>query len=210
MKTTLIKMFGIAALLLLLQPGLELRAETFKIDPVHSNIEFKVQHMVISYVTGRFEKFSGEFFYEKKKFKKWNVAAEIETASINTGNEKRDGHLKSKDFFDSAKYPHMKFKSTQVTDYKKGKAKLHGILTLHGVEKPVVLDLAVGGTAKDGMGNLRVGFEATGTINRKDFGMTFNKLLEAGGLMVGNKVQLTLNIQGIEKKEDSKKSPAKK
>ncbi|MBI3564032.1 MAG: YceI family protein [Elusimicrobia bacterium] len=178
----------------------------FEIDAAHSQVGFKVKH-VTGKVPGRFTSFSGSFTYDKKDPKSWKAEAKIDPASINTDNEKRDGHLKSPDFFDVAKFPEMSFKSTKVTDVKGDRAKLHGDLTMHGVTKPVVLDLEIGGVDKDPWGNETAGFTATGTINRKDWGIVWNKALDSGGLLVGEKVDITLEIAGNAKKAEA---PAKK
>ncbi|MBI4218423.1 MAG: YceI family protein [Elusimicrobia bacterium] len=180
--------------------GSRLNAEQYQIDPVHSDVGFKIRHMMISKVSGRFDKFSGEFNFDEKDSKSWTAQAAIEASSINTANEKRDAHLRAADFFDVEKFPQMTFKSTKVTDFSAGKAKLHGLLTLHGVEKPVILDLEIGGVIQDPMGGQRSGFEATTRINRKDFGLVYNKVLEAGGLAIGEEVEITIHIEGISQK----------
>ena len=113
--------------------------------------------------------------------------------------EKRDQHLRSKDFFDVAQYPTLEFASTEVTDITPNSAKLHGLLTIHGIQKPVVLDLAIHGEGKDPWGNVRSGFTATTTINRKDFGLTWNQALESGQLLVGEDVDITLEVEGVVK-----------
>jgi polyisoprenoid-binding protein YceI len=182
------------------------RATEYDIDPAHSQVGFKVKH-VTGKVPGRFTTFSGSFSYDKKNPKAWKAAATIDPASINTDNEKRDGHLKSPDFFDVAKFPAMSFKSTGVTDVKGDHAKLHGDLTMHGVTKAVVLDLEIGGVDKDPWGNETAGFTATGTINRKDWDIVWNKTLDSGGVLVSEQVAITLEITGNAKKADA---PAKK
>lgn len=195
------KFLVLAAVLAVAVPAL--RAETYDIDASHSQVGFRIRHLV-GKVPGRFTKFSGTVDYTPGQPKSWKVDATIDPASINTDNEKRDGHLKSEDFFDVAKHPAMSFKSTKVTNLKGDTAKLHGELTMHGVTKPVVLDLEVGGTTKDPWGNLRAGFSATGTINRKDFGIVWNKALDTGGVMLGDDVAITLDIEAV------LKAPAKK
>jgi polyisoprenoid-binding protein YceI len=186
----------------LLVTGPFLHAAKYQIDPVHSSVEFKVAHMVISKVSGRFEQFSGEFYYDEKNSKTWNAQATIDAASINTHNTKRDDHLRTADFFDVQQYPHLTFKSTKVTQWKGQKAKLHGLLKIHGVEKPVVLDLRIGGVVKDPWGSIRAGFEAQTTIDRKDFGIVWNKVLETGGLVVGDEVEITIHVEGIQTSSD--------
>ena len=186
-----------------------LRAEVYEIDSAHSQVGFRVKHLV-GKVPGRFTKFSGTIDYAAGKPESWKVDATINPASINTDNEKRDGHLKTADFFDVEKFPAMSFKSTKVTDVKGESAKLHGDLTMHGVTKPVVLDLEIGGTTKDPWGNAKAGFSATGTINRKDFGIVWNKTLDAGGLMLGEDVAISLDIEAGVKPADAPAKGAKK
>ena len=195
------KLLVLSAVLAVLSPAV--RAETYEIDASHSQVGFRIKHLV-GKVPGRFTGFSGTIEFTPGKPESWKVVAKIDPATINTDNEKRDGHLKSPDFFDVAKYPEMSFKSTKVTDAKGETAKLHGELTMHGVTKPVVLDLELGGTTKDPWGNTRAGFTATGKVKRKDFGIVWNKTLDAGGLMLGEEVSVSLDIESV------LKAPAKK
>ena len=198
------KLLVLSAVLAVLSPAV--RAETYEIDASHSQVGFRIKHLV-GKVPGRFTGFSGTIEFTPGKPESWKVVAKIDPATINTDNEKRDGHLKSPDFFDVAKYPEMSFKSTKVTDAKGETAKLHGELTMHGVTKPVVLDLELGGTTKDPWGNTRAGFTATGKVNRKDFGIVWNKTLDAGGLMLGEEVSVSLDIESV-LKAPAKKSPS--
>jgi polyisoprenoid-binding protein YceI len=179
-------------------------AATYKIDPTHSAVTFTVQHMGISKVHGRFDKFSGTVDYVPGDMKNWKTEAVIEVASINTNVEARDKHLRGEDFFDTEKFPVMTFTSTKVGKVKGMKGKLYGNLTLHGVTKPVVLSVEGGGPATDPWGNERVAATAKTTINRKDFGLAWNKVLEAGGLLVGEKVDIVIEIEAV--KEVPKKS----
>ena len=169
-------------------------AETFEIDPNHSSVGFRVRHLV-GKVRGAFDKFSGTVDYQEGKPASWKANASIETASINTANSKRDEHLRSGDFFDVEKCPKMGFASTKVTQGKDGKLKLLGDLTLHCVTKPVALDLEIGGAVNDPWGNRRLGASATGKVNRKDFGMTWNVAVEAGGVLVGKKVDIEIEVE---------------
>ena len=181
------------------------RAEIYEIDSVHSSVGFRVKHLV-GKVPGRFTKFVGTISYEPGKPETWQAEAKIDANSVNTDNEKRDGHLKAPDFFDTAKCPEIVFKSTKVVAVKDGAAKLHGDLTMHCVTKPVVLDLEIGGAAKDPWGNARAGFSATGTLNRKDFGIIWNKTLDSGGLMLGEEISISLDIEaGVKPKAAPKK-----
>ncbi len=182
-------------------------AETYKIDPMHSDVTFRVAHMVVSKVTGRFDKFAGEVVYDTADQKGWKAEAAIEAASVNTNVEQRDKHLRSPDFLDVEKFPRITFKSTKVAEVKKNHAKLIGDLTIHGVTKRVVLDVEIGGTIKGPDGRQRVGATATTMINRKDFGLVWNKALEAGGFAVGDDVEITLSIEGVAQ-EAAKKIPA--
>ncbi|MDD5305144.1 MAG: YceI family protein [Elusimicrobia bacterium] len=193
---------ALAAVLAVVAPVV--RAETYEIDSVHSQVGFRIKHLV-GKVPGRFAKFAGTIDFTPGKPESWKVDATIDPASINTDNDKRDAHLKSADFFDVAKFPAMTFKSTKVTDLKGGTAKLHGDLTMRGVTKAVVLDLEIGGVAKDPWGNSRAGFTAAGTINRKDFGIVWNKTLDAGGLMLGEDVAISLDVEAVAKPKDAPK-----
>ena len=177
------------------------QASTWKIDPDHSNVGFKVRHLMVSNVKGSFEKFSGSVEINEKDITKSHVSVSIDTASVNTNVQKRDGHLKSADFFDVAKYPTMTFVSKKVVSAGKDKLKVTGDLSLHGVTREVVLD--VEGPAvesKDPWGNYRSGVVATTKINRKDFGLLYNAALETGGVAVGEEVAITLEIEMIKGK----------
>jgi polyisoprenoid-binding protein YceI len=173
-------------------------AETFDVDPAHTRIGFAVKHMVVSTVQGELGKFQGAFELDDKDSL---VKAEgaIDVTSINTRDEKRDAHLKSPDFFDAAMFPEMKFVSRKVAG-KKGKYSVIGDLTIKGVTKPIALSGHMAGPIKDMQGARRVGFRAEGKINRKDYGISFHKVLEAGGLVVDDEVQIILDIEGTPKK----------
>ncbi len=173
-------------------------AATYTIDPDHSTASFKIRHL-FSKVEGLFRTFEGTVEYEPGHPEQWKTQATIQTASIDTRVEQRDKHLRSTDFFDAEQYPTITFRSTEVTDATPTNAKLHGLLTIHGVEKPVVLDLTLRGVGKDPWGNVRAGFTATTMINRKEFGLTWNQTLETGQLLVGEEVEITLEIEGIAK-----------
>jgi polyisoprenoid-binding protein YceI len=163
------------------------------IDASHSEIQFKVKHLVITTVTGSFQEFSGTV-ESGETFEHAKISFEANTASVNTNSEQRDGHLKSGDFFDSEKFPKLTFKATKFT--KKGDDfELVGDLTIKDVTKSVTLAVEYGGTAKDPWGNTKAGFEVTGKINRKDFGLTWNAPTEAGGVLVSDEVKLIANVQ---------------
>lgn len=171
-------------------------AATYAVDPDHSTVEFRIRHL-LSWVRGNFSQFEGTFEYEPGKPGSWKAEAVVQAASIDTRVPKRDDHLRSADFFDAVTYPQMTFKSTEVTDATDTGANLHGVLSLHGVEKPVVLDLQIHGVAGDPWGNTRAGFTGTTKINRKDFGLTWNQVLEKGQLLVGEEVEITLEVEGL-------------
>jgi polyisoprenoid-binding protein YceI len=175
-------------------------ATTWTIDPDHSNVGFKVRHLMVSNVKGNFEKHTGVVEINDKDITKSKVEISIDTNSINTNVQKRDAHLRSADFFDVAKYPAMTFVSKKVANAGKDKLKITGDLTLHGITKQVVLDVE-GPTkeSKDPWGNIRKGATATTKINRKDFGLVWNAALETGGVAVGEEITITLEIEMIKK-----------
>lgn len=172
-------------------------AKTFQIDPVHTNISFRVKHMVISQVHGRFDKFSGTVDYVPGHPELWKTEAHIDAASIDTRVKMRDDDVRSDHFLDVKKYPEIVFKSGKIEKIRGNKAQLLGTLTIHGVTKPVVLKVTIGGVVKDPWGNQRFGATAKTVINRKDFGLTYNKVLEAGGLLVGDHIHITLDVEAI-------------
>lgn len=175
-------------------------AVTWEIDPSHSAVEFSVRHMMVSNVRGQFNKFTGSVEVDPANLAGAKVQATIDVASIDTRNEKRDEHLKAPDFFDAAKFPQITFVSKKIEAAGDKKWKVTGALTLHGVTKDVVLDVeGPAAEIKDPMGSTRTGASATTTINRKDFGISFSKTLEAGGVMVGDEIAVTLEIEAIKK-----------
>jgi polyisoprenoid-binding protein YceI len=168
------------------------------IDRDHTTVSFKIRHLFTK-VEGTFNEFEGSFGYVPGHPEQWKANATIQAASIDTRVEPRDKHLRSSDFFDVDRYPTMTFQSAEVTDVTPTGAKLHGLLRIHGVEKPVVLDLAIHGAGKDPWGHVRSGFTATTQINRKDFGLNWNQTLETGQLFVGEEVEITLEVEGVVK-----------
>lgn len=190
-----LKCLAIVALSILLSVP-TVSAAAYTVDADHTTVSFKIRH-ILSYVQGRFNQFEGNFAYEPGKPETWRAEATIQVASIDTNVEQRDKHLRSPDFFDAEQFPTIAFRSTEVTDTTETSAKLRGLLTIHGVEKPVVLDLEIHGVAKDPWGNTRASFTATTTINRKDFGVTWNQVLETGQLLVGEEVIITLEVEGV-------------
>ncbi len=171
---------------------------TWNIDPAHSAAEFKVRHMMISNVKGKFNGISGTLVRNEADPTACKIEATIPANTLTTGDEQRDGHLKSPDFLDVEKFPTITFKSVSVRVTGSGEHEVTGELTIHGVTK--VVTLAVDGPsapAKDPWGNMRIGLSATGKINRKDFGLNWNSALETGGVLVGEEVTITLDVQFI-------------
>lgn len=168
-------------------------------DVAHSSVNFTVSHMVISEVDGRFDKFEGSVSNSKEDFSDAKIEFTIDVASVNTGDEKRDAHLKNADFFDAEKFPKMKFISKSMKKVSGNKYKLEGSFTMHGITKDVSLDAKYGGTIKDPWGNTKAGFKITGTLNRTDWGLKYNSVMEAGGLMIGEEIEITCKIELIKK-----------
>lgn len=175
------------------------RAATYDIDTAHSSAGFTVRHLAVSNVRGEFGKVTGTVEYDDKDVAKTKVEATIDATTVNTREAKRDEHLKSPDFFDVATYPTITFKSKKVEKGSKG-LKVTGDLTMHGVTRPVVLDVE-GPTkeVKDPWGNVRIGASATAKLNRKDYGVSFNKTLDSGGLMVGEEVAVAIDLELVKK-----------
>lgn len=170
-------------------------ATKWAIDPMHSEVQFKVKHLVISTVTGFFKSFEGSLETENEDFSDAKIEFSIDIASLDTNQTMRDDHLKSAEFFDAEKYPHITFKSTSFTKTGDDEYKLVGDLTIRDVTKPVSLDVEFGGSAADFYGNTKAGFEITGKINRKEFGLTWDGVTEAGAIVVGEDIKLTINAQ---------------
>ena len=170
-------------------------AGSWQIDPSHSTVDFVVRHLMVSKVRGRFGTFSGVINVDGDPDLS-SVAVEIEAASIDTGDEQRDAHLRSGDFLDVETYPTLAFRSTSVHGHD-ADWKVSGELTVHGVTLPVVLDVEYLGTTKDPWGGDRAGFSATTEIDREDFGMTWNQALEAGGVLVGKKVRIEIEVEAV-------------
>jgi polyisoprenoid-binding protein YceI len=173
------------------------QADTWKIDPAHTSVEFTVRHMMISNVKGVFQKTSGTVTTNGNDPASAKIDATIDVSSVDTRVEKRDSHLKSPDFLDVAKYPTITFKSTKVEAAGPNKWNVTGDLTLHGVTKPVVLAVEGSGAPIQVMGMTRAGASATATIKRSDFGLSWNKALEAGGVMVGDDVAISIDVEAV-------------
>jgi len=169
---------------------------TWTIDPSHSEVGFKVKHLVITTVSGKFDTFEGTIDTDQEDFSDAKIKFSADISSINTGSEQRDGHLKGADFFDAENHPKMTFESTSY--YKKGDDYvLEGNLTLRGVTKPVKLDVEYGGIQQDLYGRTVAGFEISGKIKRLEFGLHWNAVTEAGGVVVSDEVKLVINIEAV-------------
>lgn len=169
------------------------------IDPTHSEILFKVKHLVISTVTGRFNKFEASMeSASADTFENASISFSAEVDSISTANEQRDGHLKSDDFFSAAKFPHIKFRSTSMVKNSAESYTLTGELTIRDVTQTISLDVVYGGSVKDPYGNFKAGFELSGKISRKSFGLTWDALTETGSVVVGDQISLLLNVQMVQ------------
>ena len=179
-------------------------AEKWNFDNVHSSIEFTVRHLLVSKVRGRFTRWSGVFLYDEKNPTASSVEVQIDVASVDTHEAQRDAHLRSGDFFEAEKHPQITFKSTGVDAKGAGALALRGDLTIRGVTRPVVLDVELGGHLKDPWGNDRVGFSATTAIDRKEFGITFNQTLDMGGLALGEKVDIAIEVEATRAKDTAK------
>jgi len=172
-------------------------ADTYKIDPVHSSVGFSVRHMVISNVKGKFQEFAGTIVLENNKL--IEATGTIQTKSVDTGVAQRDQDLRSANFFDVEKFPTITFKSKRVE--KKGEEfVLIGDFTMHGVTKELSLPVKLSGPVKDPWGNSRIGLETRTKLSRKEYGMTYNKALEAGGLVVGDEVEIEINAEAVKEK----------
>jgi polyisoprenoid-binding protein YceI len=165
------------------------------IDPAHSEIQFKVKHMMITTVTGSFKEFSSEVETEGEDFSTARIRFEAATASIFTNAEQRDAHLRSADFFDADNFPVMSFVSSKLEKTDDDNWQLTGDLTIKDVTKPVKLDVEFGGVGKDPWGNTKAGFSLSGKINRKDWGLNWNAALEAGGVLVSDDVRILCEVQ---------------
>ena len=175
-------------------------AATYQLDPVHSSIQFKIRHLTVSNVTGTFNKFKGAASIEGEDLATLKVEVTIDAASIDTGHQKRDEHLRTPDFLDVAKYPTITFVSKKVMKGDPGKLKITGDLTIHGVTREITVDLE-GPTSevKDPWGGFRRGATATARIDRRDFGITWNTALDSGGMLVGNEVTIYVDVEWVKK-----------
>jgi len=177
-----------------------MKTTTWSIDPMHSEIQFKVKHLVITTVTGRFNDFSG-IINADENFENADINFEINAASISTSNEQRDTHLKSADFFDVEIYPKITFRGDSFRKKDDDEYQLTGDITIKGITLPIALSVEYAGTVTDPWGNVKAGFEVRGTLKRKNFGLNWNATTEAGGLVVSEDVKLVINLQLVKQAE---------
>ena len=171
--------------------------QTWALDPTHSELQFKIKHLMISTVTGQFNQFKATIETNGDDFTNAKVQFEATVESISTNNEQRDAHLKNGDFFDAVKHPLITFESEKMEKINEGEYWLHGTLTIRGVSKKISLAAEFGGIAKDPWGNTRTGFSVNGKLNRQDFGMSFGSVSETGGLLLGDEVKINANVQFV-------------
>ena len=169
----------------------------WNIDKAHSGINFSIRHMVVSKVRGRFAKYIGKVKLDENDLTRSVVEASIDAASIDTGTPERDDHLRSPDFFDVDQFPELRFRSTGIERIEDARYRVVGELTIRDVTRELSLDVEYGGRAKDPWGNERIGFVAKASLDRKDFGLKWNQVLEAGGVLVGDRVEIELEVQAV-------------
>jgi polyisoprenoid-binding protein YceI len=169
---------------------------TWKIDPSHTTVEFVAKHMMITTVRGRFAEFEGTIVADEENIGASSVEVTFKAASIDSRAEQRDGHLRSADFLDVENHPEVTFRSTRVEGSKE-RFKVTGDLTIRGVTKPITLDATFEGTGKDPWGGTRSSFHATGTFDRRDYGLTWNVALETGGILVSNEIKIVIEAQAV-------------
>ena len=186
--------------------GMSVQAADWNLDPVHSAIAFSIRHLAISKIKGKFKDFEAKMVFDGKSVENGSAEFTIQVASIDTENEKRDNHLKSSDFFGAEENPTITFKSKKISAVKDGKFQITGDMTMRGVTKEVTFDCELHGVVQGPGGNTRAGFSAETTINRHDFGVSWSKTLDAGGLIVGNDVKLSLELEFIEAKAEKAKA----
>ncbi len=179
-----------------------IKSQSWIIDEVHSKIRFLARHMIITEVEGQFNKFDFKLKNEGDDLTTSDIELTIDTTSIDTRNKDRDNHLKSADFFDAENYPEIRFESTSIKKISNEKYKLSGNLTIKDISKPIELDVTYGGQIKDPWGNTRAGFNVKGTLNRFDYGLKWNNLLETGGAIVGKNINIICDIEVIKQEEE--------
>ena len=169
----------------------------WQLDPNHSHVGFSVKHMMVTTVRGQFKAYRGTFALDTEDFTKSTFEGEIDVESIDTGNADRDAHLRTNEFFDATNHPKIFFKSRSITKKDDGEYAVEGDITIRGVQKPITLEVEYSGSSKNPYGQTVAGLAARGTLNRKDFGVAFHAVLETGGVAVGEKVKLELDLQAI-------------
>jgi polyisoprenoid-binding protein YceI len=188
----------VSVLFTLLLASATFAADKYELDPVHTRIGFTARHLMINNVSGRFTEFTGNILYDEQDPSKSTVSVKIQAASVNTENKMRDDDLRSANFFDVAKYPEITFQSSRIE--KQGDGYLCvGTLAMHGVSKEITIPFTVLGKIKDPWGNTRIGLEAEFKIDRRDWGLTYSKTLDSGGLVVGNDIKIDLNVEAVKK-----------
>lgn len=181
----------------------ETKTTTWTIDPAHTQAGFKVKHMMIATVRGRFTDLSGTLELDEEDWTRSKVSVEIDAASIDTREEDRDAHLRSGDFLDVETHPEITFESASIEEVGDDRYTVRGDLTIRGETRPVDLDVEVEGRGRDPWGGERIGFAATTKIDRRDFGLTWNKALETGGVLVGQEVEITLDVEVVKREEET-------
>lgn len=171
------------------------------IDPDHSNIDFKIRHLLISHVSGSFKIFNGKMVTENDDFQTAQISAYLDVYSFDTNNVERDEHIKSKDFLGADAFPEIKFESTSLTRKEGDHYILEGKITIKNIERPITLDAVFGGQAKDGFGKMKAGFEISGKLNRNDFGILSDQTTETGSLVIGEEIKIHANIE-FDKEEE--------
>ena len=177
-----------------------MKTTTWNIDPVHSEVQFKVKYLIITTITGRFTNFSG-IIHADENFENTDISFEIEAASISSSNEQRDDHLRNSDFFDVEKHPKLLFQADSFRRTLDDQFELTGDLTIKGITRPIALSVEYGGIVTDPWGNVKAGFEVKGVLNRKDFGLNWNATTETGGILVSENVKLAINLQLVKQVE---------
>jgi len=195
------KTLTLIALMVLIGAGSAAAQGTYSIDTAHSNVGFKIRHLVAR-VSGSFTEFDGTITADFQNLDASSVEFTIKAASIDTGNEKRDGHLRSADFFDVENHPEITFKSSKITKKDRDTYVVAGTLSMHGVSKPVVLNVDYLGEV-EAMGGTRAGYEITTTIDRQDYGVSWNRLLDTGGLVLGDTVEVMINLEVVKQETDT-------
>ncbi len=175
-----------------------METKTWNIDTAHSGINFSVRHMVFAKVRGRFSAWNGKVNLDPQDLTRSSVEVEIDSASIDTGVADRDNHLRSPDFLDVERFPKLRFASTKVEKVGGDRYRIHGALTIRDMTREVVLDAEYGGQAKDPWGNQRIAFTATTSLDRGEFGLKWNQVLEAGGVLVGERIDIEIEVQAVE------------